>query len=230
MSSSLRPRVLRGLLVALLLVAAVQASPASAGKWDPSDHTEISERDVFVIVGSALRNPDSDTDPSAHLFSVTGVALGLTWGQWQTATMTTEARQKGGDDDDGNARTEVRAEMSGLIPGGVYSLYYITLGPDSENPLCPGVERSLPLTARKPLKQQPDVASFVAGDDGTASFRGRVDGRLLDADQLFHVLIYHFDGETYDPLPNRGEWLTQDQEFCRSSFGEDAMRHVLVQQ
>jgi len=32
---------------------------------------------------------------------------------------------------------------------------------------------------------------------------------------------------TYHPLPNRGEFFTQGDD-CRSTFGEDAMRQIIV--
>ena len=44
--------------------------------------------------------------------------------------------------------THLRIRLSGLVTGGVYSAFYGTIGPDSEHPLCPGVEQTLPLTAQ----------------------------------------------------------------------------------
>ncbi|MGH3862733.1 hypothetical protein [Actinokineospora sp.] len=70
----------------------------------------------------------------------------------------------------------------------------------------------------------------MAAADGTVAFRGKLDGSLLDsALQVFFSVIYHFDGQTYGAQPNAGEFQTQG-ENCRSSFGEDAMRHLLVLQ
>ena len=107
------------------------------------------------------------------------------------------------------------------MPGGLYSLFYVTLGPDSENALCPGVERGLPLKAFHPSADQPDAASFVAGADGSASFHARVNGALLDAQQLFYEVIWHAYGQSYGDLPNAGESLTQGPNcptrFIRSS-------------
>ena len=39
----------------------------------------------------------------------------------------------------------------------------------------------------------------------------------------------HADGQTYYPLPNHGEFLTQGTD-CRSSFGQDALRHFQILQ
>jgi hypothetical protein len=212
--------VLISLMCSLFFAAMVSAQ----GGPDQQDSVEIFERDVYVIVGSTLRNPTSETSADAPLFNVAGVALDLTWGEWQTANATSTAHVQGGSS---NARTDVRIDLTGLVPGGVYSIFYGTLTPDSENPLCPGVERTLPLTAFHADRQSPDASSFVADANGTASYRGQVNGDLLTALQVFYTVIYHSDGQTYDLLPNRGEMLTQGSN-CRSSFGEDAMRQLII--
>jgi hypothetical protein len=191
---------------------------------DREDYFEIFERDVFVIVGSTLRNPTADTPPEAFLFNNAGVALNLTWGEWQKAHATATAHIQGGKN---QTHTDVRIQLSGLVPGGVYSIFYGTLIPDSENPLCPGVERTLPLTAFQPERQSPDAASFIADASGRASFRGQVSGNPLTALQVFYSVIYHSDGQTYGSLPNHGEFLTQGAN-CRSSFGDDAMRQLII--
>ena len=208
---------------ALALVAV--ASPAPAGQPDQADAVEVFERDVFVIVGTTLRNPDATTEPSAPLFNNAGSNLNLTWGEWSAASATSAVRTSGKAK---SARTDVRLSFSRLIPGGVYSVFWGTLSPDSENPLCPGVERTLALPSVDP-GQLPDASSFVAGSDGTAAFRGGLDGNLLSAGQVFFSIVYHFDGQTWGPLPNHGEFNTQG-ENCRSSFGDDAMRQLLVLQ
>ena len=215
-----------------LLVAAVTATlallavapPASAAPPDQTDAVEVHESDVFVIVGSTLRNPDETTDPSAPLFNNAGVSLNLTWGEWSAASATSAVRTSG----KSNPCTDVRLRFSGLVPGGTYSVFWGTLNPDSENPLCPGVERTLALPSVD-RDQSPDASSFVAGSDGAAAFRGRLDGNLLSANQVFFSIVYHFDGQTWGALPNHGEFNTQG-ENCRSSFGDDAMRHLLILQ
>ena len=208
----------------LMFASAISTNVMALGGADQQDYAEVYSRDVFVIVGSTLRNPDATTQPDAPLFSDSGVSLELTWGDWQRISATSTARVQGGGS---RARTDVRIHLTGLIPGGVYSIFYGTLIPDSENPLCPGVERTLPLTAVRVDQPQPDASSFIAGVDGTAAYRGRIDGNVFNALQVFYTIIYHFDGQTYDPLPNRGEFLTQGSN-CRSSFGQDAMRQMII--
>ncbi|MBI2571843.1 MAG: hypothetical protein HYV63_32945 [Candidatus Schekmanbacteria bacterium] len=214
-------RLARGLFI--LGLATALAAPAAAEGVDREDALQIFNRDVYWIEGVTLRNPTADTPADAPLFNVVGAGMGITWGQFQMATATSRAHCVAGD-----GRTDVRLRLSGLIPNGVYSVFYGTLQPDSENPLCPGVERTLALIS-KDAEQQPDFASFVADENGDADFQGRVDGCLFDALQVFFSVIYHFYGTTYGELPNAGEYLTQGSD-CRSSFGEDAMRQLLILQ
>jgi hypothetical protein len=204
----------------------VVAAPAQAriDRRDRSDATLVNSQDVSVIVGSTLREPGTGTDPSAPLFNDAGVGLGVTWGQWQAAGGRATARVRGG-----GSSTTVKLTLTGLIPGGVYSVFWGTLDPDSEHPECPGVERSLPLTSLKGARQVPDASSFVARDGGRASYEGSAPGNILAAGQTFFWVIYQSDGEADHPFPNRGEKLTAGSEAgCRSSFGEDAMRQLTI--
>jgi len=210
-------------LVLLLPVASVSAKPG-----DAADSVEIFRHDVFVIVGSTLRRVDdpniSTPAPDAPLFNDAGVNLGFTWGQWQAATAKATAKVK-----NQGSTTEIKIELEGLIPNAVYSVFYGTLNPDSENPLCPGVERTLALVATMAKEEGPDASSFTSNKEGKATYKGEVSGDLLGTanQQLFYFIIYHSDGQAYHPLPNKGEFLTQGA-GCRSSFGEDAMRQLLI--
>jgi hypothetical protein len=217
---------------AVILVTGPLGQVADAGPPDGAEGAGPLARDVFVVVGLSLRNPDASTSPDEPLYNLAGLGLEstpgdpVTWGEWSAATATTRVATIGGPD---GRRTDARISMVGLVPGGVYSVFWLTIGPDSEQPLCPGVERLLPLDAFKPDAGSPDPNSFVAGAAGVAEFHGRVDGELLGAAQLFFTVVYHADGQTYYPFPNRGEFLTQG-EACRSSFGHDAMRHLSIAQ
>lgn len=214
------------LLSLSMLTVPLGGRPVAAAPGDSEDAIQIFNRDVYALDGATLRNPTAETSPDAPLYSNVGAILPVTWGQWSNASATSTVRSIGGPE---GPRTDVRLQLRGLIPGGVYSVFYGTFQPDSENPLCPGVERTLALTASHPERQLPDPSSFVADDNGEAGYRGRVNGVLLDATQVFFSVIYHFDGMTYHPLPNRGEFLTQGEE-CRTTYGLDAMRHVVVLQ
>lgn len=202
------------------------AAGASAEPRDQADFVQAYERDVYVVVGSTLRHPDDTTAPSAKLFNEGAVNLGFTWGAFAGASATAGARRV---TVNGHAYTDVKLTLTGLRPDGVYSLFYLTIGPDSENPLCPGVERALPLKGVHPHAQRPDFASFVAGHDGTAAYHGLVRGNLLKAGELYYDLIFHSDGKTWGWLPNHGEFITQGPS-CRSSYGDDAMRQLIIAQ
>jgi hypothetical protein len=211
-------------LLALSISSPLQT--ALAFSPDHPDGLEIFARDVFAIVGVSLRNPDSTTAPDAPLFNDAGVNLGLTWGQWSAASAMSTVRVSGGAS---HPRTDVRIQLTGLIPNGVYSIFYINLSPDTNNPLCLGVERGLPLTAVKADQQLPDSSSFVADGSGAANFHSQVDANLLAPAQLIFEVIYHNNGQTYGSLPNVGEFQTQGPN-CRSSYGEDAMRQLFILQ
>jgi hypothetical protein len=181
--------------------------------------------DVYLPAGPLLENPTFATPTSAPLFNLAGTPLGVTWGKWKSASATSRARTV---ERRIRTYTNVRVQMTGLVPGGTYSLFYATFNPDSRNALCPSQERLLPLRSRY-KDQIPDRSSFVAGAGGEATFYARVNGRLLDAQRVVYAVIYHFDGLTYHPLPNRGEFVTRGDD-CRSSFGVDAMRQLIVVQ
>ncbi|HJV09526.1 MAG TPA: hypothetical protein VJ653_07585 [Acidimicrobiales bacterium] len=213
--------------VALAGALLLGVPPALAAPADTADAVEVHEGDVFVIVGSTLRTPDAGTDPAAPLFTDSGIAMDLTWGEWSAATATSRASVTGGAGK--HPRTDVRLSLAGLVPGGLYSVFWGTLGPDSEQPLCPNVERTLPLDAVGGGGGGPAPNAFVADAAGAAAFHGRTDGNLFAASQVFFSVVYHFFPETSYPFPNRGELLSQG-ENCRSSFGADAMRQLLVLQ
>ncbi len=225
----MKKKVTRSRRVAALAVAMMFVSATAAhAQPDDADFVEIFNRDVFVLAGASTVNPDDGTPDSATLFSTGGEDLGITWGEWQLATATSRVNQIGGPI---APRTQVRIDLAGLVPHGVYSIFYGTLGPDTENPKCPGVERTLPVAAFGPSVGGPDAASFIADEDGATTFHGMIEGAPLEATQVFFSVIYHWDGQTYGDLPNRGEWHTYTQgEDCRSSFGLDAMRQLVILQ
>lgn len=222
------------LVVAALLITGAPGRAAMASPPDAADVVQVFARDVFFLAGASLVNPDEDTGADEQLISQNGWFLStgpddpLTWGEWSAATATSRVATIGGPD---GPRTDVRLSLSNLVPGGVYSVFWGTIGPDSKQPLCPDVERTLPLDAFKVDADAPDKNSFVTDMTGAAEFHGRVNGDLLAATQVFFSVVYHSDGQTYYPFPNGGEYLTHDDETgCRSSFGLDAMRHLLILQ
>ena len=199
-----------------------EGTPSSLPSLTPDVAIVPFAGDVFTTAqnGSLIAVDPSSTLPSAPLYSLEGNPLNLTWGQFSSATARSVAligMHRGIE------YTAVGIEMSGLIPNGVYSLFYRTFNPDSANPICPAVEPTVALTAAFPQFQKPDEDSFVASRSGKAFFLASVAGRLLDAAQFQIVVIYHFDGQVYGPVANLGE-----SENCSSTYGIDAMRQFLI--
>jgi hypothetical protein len=206
------------------LALALQAPVAGASPPTPNVAVVPFANDVFWFTNNALTVVDPASTPaSAPLFNLEGNPLNVTWGQFSSATATSDVTQNGN-------HTDFDIRLSGLVPNGVYSLFYRTFNPDSNNAICPNVEPTVALTARHPDQQQPDADSFVADSSGNAEFDGRVAGRLLDAQQLQIAVIYHFDGKTYGPVANQAESHGPGGPGvpCQSSYGIDAMRQLVI--
>jgi len=207
-----------GLASIALVVWAPGAGASASDARTPAVAIVPFAGDVFTpnAIGSLIAVDPATAPLSAPLYSFEGNPLNLTWGQWTAATATSLAKAEG-------HRTDIEITMSGLIPNGVYSLFYTTFGPDSRNPICPAVEPLVALPALHPDRQLPDPYSFVADSSGAAFFHARVEGRLLDAQILIIDVIYHFDGNVYGEVPTQGE-----SQNCHSTFGVNAMRQFLI--
>jgi hypothetical protein len=186
--------------------------------------------DVFTIssLGNLIPVSLSSTAASAPLFNLAGDPLNLTFGQWTSATAASYAWTV---TFRGTTYTRFLIWMRGLVSNGVYSLFYRTFGPDSNNAFCPNVEPQVALTAAFPRLQNPDSDSFRATKSGTALFFASVAQNLLAAQQLQEDVIYHFNGQTYGPVANQAESngpVASNGGLCRSSYGIDAMRQFLI--
>lgn len=94
----LHPRAALAVLVGLLVLAlgfADLAEGTGHARPDREDAIQVFNRDVYVLDGPNLRNPTAGTSPDAPLYSAVGAALGLTWGQWQSASATAMAPYAG---------------------------------------------------------------------------------------------------------------------------------------
>jgi hypothetical protein len=220
-------------LGAVCIALAVQAPVAGASSSFPSLTPDVAvvpfANDVFWFTNGALTVVDPASTPaSAPLFNQEGNPLHLTWGQFSSPTAKSYAWT---DRFGGVTHTDFAIGMSGLIPNGVYSLFYRTFGPDSNNAFCPDVEPAVALTSAFPQFQKPDADSFLASSSGKALFIGRVPGNLLAATQLQVSVIYHFDGKTYGPAANQAESQgpsASNGGRCQSSYGIDAMRQLVI--
>jgi hypothetical protein len=186
--------------------------------------------DVFTVGsnGSLITVDPRYTLDTAPLFNLGGSPLNLTWGQFRMATAksyvwTVTHR--------GTTHTQFLIALSGLVPNGIYSLFYRTFSPDSNNALCPDVEPSIALPSAFPQLQKPDPDSFIATGAGKALYFASVPQDLLAAQMLQVSVVYHFDGKTYGPVANAGEASGPVAGLggrCRSSYGIDAMRQFLI--
>jgi hypothetical protein len=214
--------------IGLVVQAPVAGASSSLAKGAPNAGVIPFTGDVDTIGSDGNLIPVSitETPASAPLYNFAGDPLNVTWGQFSSATATSLAKKVS---KKGIAYTDFRITLSGLIPGGVYSLFYETFTPNSANPVCGttgDLDPLVALTARHPERQHPDADSFVSDTSGQAKFHARVTGNLLAAQDLLIDVIYHFDGKTYGPVPNAGE----ANDNCRWSFGIDAMRQIAIVQ
>jgi hypothetical protein len=69
---------------------------ASAAQVDREASVQPFLNDVFVVDGGFLRHPDGSTPSDALLRNVDGTPLGVTWGQFKSASATATAHCLGG--------------------------------------------------------------------------------------------------------------------------------------
>jgi hypothetical protein len=184
--------------------------------------------DVYVLdpEGNLIPVSIASTPLSAPLYNLAGDPMNLTWGQFSSAAATSYAWTVTYNQ---TTYTQFLIELTGLVPKGVYSLFYRTFNPDSNNAICPNVEPSIALTAAFPESQKPDPDSFIASSSGKAVFYASVAQNLLAAQGLQVSVIYHFNGQTYGPVANQAESQGPvNGGLCRSSYGVDAMRQMLI--
>ena len=218
---------------AVCIALAVQAPVAGASTTFTTPTQDVGivpfAGDVYTTSSNGTLIPvlPASTPASTPLYNLAGNALNVTWGQWSSATATSYAWTV---TFHGTTYTDFVIGMSGLVPDGVYSLFYRTFVPDSNNAFCPNVEPSIALTAAFPRLQKPDPDSFIAGSSGKALFVASVAQDLLAAQGLSISVIYHFDGQTYGPVANAAEAAgpVAATGLCRSSYGIDAMRQMLI--
>src|SRR5437764_9204762 len=131
---------LKRLAYVSMVVAALLFTSPSPGRAAgvPDIETLLFRGDIFVNDGSGtLINPTTATPNDAPLYNAAGAPLNLTWGRWQSANAFSVAVTTRGT---GQPQTQVSIRLHGLVPSGVYSIYYATFGPDTINPACPTAE------------------------------------------------------------------------------------------
>lgn len=112
---------------------------------------------------------------ATSLFTAEGKPLNVTLGRWLGAGGTAEVEAVGGSAD------RVTVSLSGLIPGGTYSLFAVTFQPSGNTFV--------------PLDGTGHSASFVALGTGTARATVLAQARLTHANAV--LLVYHSDGRVH---------------------------------
>jgi hypothetical protein len=112
--------------------------------------------------------------PETALFAANGKPLNITLGLWLGANGTAQVEAVGD-------RDRVTASFTGLIPGGLYSLFAVTFQP-SGNTFAP-------------LDGTGGATNFVALNKGTAQKTVLTPARLAHANAI--LLVYHSDGKTH---------------------------------
>ncbi len=112
--------------------------------------------------------------PDTPLLIADGKPLNITLGLWLGANGTSQVEAVG-------ERDRVTASFTGLIPGGLYSLFAVTFSP-SGNTFAP-------------LDGTGGSTNFVALSKGTARKTVLTPARLTHANAI--LLVYHSDGQTH---------------------------------
>lgn len=128
-------------------------------------------------------------DPAANGPFAKGKSLGISLGKWLSA-------QGSGSYECTNGQGTVRANFSGLVAGGVYTLWYVF---SPTPPARPFISLDLPLGARDGSQSLVKV-----GADGKASYTASFKPCLqLSGEQAATLiaLAYHSNGKTYGGSP-----------------------------
>jgi hypothetical protein len=129
------------------------------------------------------------TNPEANGPFQKGSVLNITLGDWLAATGTGSYQCVDG-------QGEIALEFSGLVPSGVYTLWYVF---SPSPPATPFMSLDLPLGARDGSQTLVSVNA-----DGTASYRASVTPCLQPSGEQAATLIalaYHSDGQIHGSLP-----------------------------
>jgi hypothetical protein len=129
------------------------------------------------------------TNPAANGPFQKGYALNMTLGEWLAATGTGSYQCVDG-------QGEIALEFSGLVPNGVYTLWYVF---SPSPPATPFMSLDLPLGARDGSQTIVSVNT-----DGTATYKATVTPCLQMSGEQAATLIalaYHSDGKSHGSLP-----------------------------
>lgn len=166
----------------------VEKSTGSGQVFRVSD----AEKDRYLnatVFTSATPTAHAPFDPAANGPFAKGKSLGITLGKWLSA-------QGSGTYECTNGQGTLRANFTGLVAGGVYTLWYVF---SPTPPAQPFVSLDLPLGARSGAQSLVKV-----GADGKASYTASFKPCLqLSGEQAATLvaLAYHSDGKSHGGSP-----------------------------
>ncbi|MEL7448072.1 MAG: hypothetical protein AAFN78_02625 [Pseudomonadota bacterium] len=159
----------------------VEREPGSGMVYRASDAERNSGMPLFASAEGAAHNP---FDPALNQPFPKGEALGLTLADWQNHKgVASYACSEG--------RGTLRAEFSGLVPGGVYSLWHAYLATPSSAPASGQLD--LPVTG-----SDGEAGVFVADANGDATATVSFDECLPRSDRFTTSMLavnWHSDGQ-----------------------------------
>jgi hypothetical protein len=145
---------------------------------------------LYATATTTAHNPfEGLTNPAANGPFQKGSALNVTLGEWLAATGTGSYQCVDG-------QGEVTLEFTGLMPNGIYTLWYVF---SPTPPTTPFMSLDLPFGARDGSQSLVSVNA-----DGTASYQASVTPCLQPSGEQAATLIalaYHSDGKTHGSLP-----------------------------
>jgi len=113
-------------------------------------------------------------DPSSPIFAANGLPLGISLGEWLGARGTVTITP-------GTRGAAVTSTFTGLVPGGLYSLFKVTFSSKGNS--------------FDPLDGDGKASSFSAGSDGSGSISTVAPFVLTHENAV--LLVYHSDGSTH---------------------------------
>jgi hypothetical protein len=145
---------------------------------------------IYATATTTVHNPfEGLTNPAANGPFQKGNALNVTLEEWLAGTGTGSYQCVDG-------QGELDLEFSGLVPNGVYTLWYVF---SPSPPATPFMSLDLPLGARDGSQTVVSVNT-----DGTASYQATVTPCLQMSGEQAATLIalaYHSDGKSHGSLP-----------------------------
>lgn len=177
-----------------------EGEPTNAYRPRPDEEKERSDDPIFAGADPVAHNPFDAEAIGPH---PKGRALGMTLGDWLAADGSATVTCDG-------ETGSVEAEFTGLVPDGVYTMWYSFVPQPPTKPFTGALD--LPVGARDGAQ-----SAFTADAEGNAAFEASFAPCLEPSDsQLLAMLAiaWHSDGKTYGSSPGSFGDLSHVQLFA----------------